>query len=601
VSAAKGDADRVEVGNDVTLGPTANQISVREVLTKFNADFAQVAHAVENGEFALWVGSGISRQAPSLGNLIERAFDYLRERAIDPATATTYLPALEEALSLAELAPADVQAQYTQSLAAWPEHDAIIERLWTKYSRVLDIRVPGTDADFMLWEAIDIRRAFENPAPPAAEHLCIAVLVLEGAVQAIASANWDGFIETAVERLSNGVPGVMQVVVDPDQLRGPAGRARLLKFHGCIVYAAREPLIFRRFLTGSYTQIMGWPEAAEFAAMCNAVVGLATAQKTLVLGLSIQDNNLQTLFVRARALHAWPWPCAPAAPAHIFCEDRIQQGQRDVLRLSYGEAYNRDPTAVHDATLLRAWGEKVLIALVLKLVADKLRRLMELGLIALGRGAIAVALGPLLEALRDDIADLAVPTPNVQNRTAFVNKAISIWSRMLSLFRSGALPPNPEAYEALSSSTLNLIAADQNAQGMGFGRLAVALALLQNGRQTGLWELRQPVSSDLTSGAMTARALRPGAMDRPLFLVKSATEAIALKSGGAFTTDNTIVIHADNAWRQMAGGAVSARRVRAAPGRTGHIGETHVSLGDLLARCDDAATLQREFVAEMML
>jgi hypothetical protein len=601
VSTAEGDADRVEMGDDVALAPTANQISVREVLAKFKAEFAQVAHAVENGEFALWVGSGISRQAPNLGNLIERAFDFIRERAINPATAEDYLPALEEALNLAETAPASVRTLYAQPLAVWPEHDAIIERLWTEYSRVLDIRVPGTDVDFILWDAIDIRTAFENPAPPAAEHLCIAVLILEGAIQAIASANWDGFIEAAVERLSNGVPGVMQVVVDPDQMRGPPGRARLLKFHGCIVHATREPLVFRRFLTGSYTQIMGWPEAAEFAAMCNAVVGLATTQKTLVLGLSIQDNNLQTLFARARALHAWPWPCAPGAPAHIFCEDSIQQGQRDVLRLSYGEAYNRDPAAVHNATLLRAWGEKVLIALVLKLLTDKLARLMELGLVALGKGPIAVALGPLLETLRDDIADLAVPAPAVQNRTVFVNEAISIWSRMLSLFRSGALPVRSEAYEALCSSTPNLIAADQNAQNMGFGRLGIALSLLQNGRQTGLWELRQPVSNDLTSGAMTARALRSDGVDRPLFVVKSATEAIALKCAGAFANDNAIIVHADNAWHQMAGGSVSARRVRTAPGRTGHIGETHVSLGDLLARSADVATLQREFVAEMML
>ncbi|MBN9149724.1 SIR2 family protein [Nitrobacter sp.] len=584
----------------MALAPTANQISVREVLRKLNAEFAPMAHAVENGEFALWVGSGISRQAPNLGSLIERAFDYIRERAINPATAATYLPALEEALGLAEIEPANVQAKYAEPLATWPEHDAIIDRLWTKYSRVLDIRVPGTDADFILWDAIDIRRAFENPAPPAAEHLCIAVLILEGAVQAIASANWDGFIEAAVERLSNGVPGVVQVVVDPDQLREPPGRARLLKFHGCIVHATQEPLVFRRFLTGSYTQIMGWPEAADVAAMRNAVVGLATTQKTLVLGLSIQDNNLQTLFARARAVHAWPWPCAPASPAHIFCEDSIQQGQRDVLRLSYGDAYNGDPAAIHDATLLRAWGEKVLIALVLKLLADKLARLMELGLVALGKGPIAIALKPSLETFRDEIAEFAVPGPGTQNRTAVVNEAIALWSRMLSLFRSGALPSSREAYETLSSSTPNLLAADQNAQNMGLGRLAIALSLLQDGRRAGLWELRRPASNDLPSGAMTARALRPDGMDRPLFVVKSATEAIALKSKGAFANDNAIVVHADNAWHQMAGG-VSARRVRAAPGRTGQIGETHVSLGDLLARCGDAATLQREFVAEMML
>jgi hypothetical protein len=272
-----------------------------------------------------------------------------------------------------------------------------------------------------------------------------------------------------------------------------------------------------------------------------------------------------------------------------------------VLRLSYGEAYNGNPAAVHEGTLLRAWGEKVLIALVLKLLADKLIRLMELALTALGERAIAAALERLLTALRNDIADLAVADPGVQNRTPFVNRAIAVWSRMLSLFRSGALPANSHAYETLSSSTPQLIAADLNAQAMGLGYLGVALSLLQHGRSVGLWELRPPASDDLTSGAMTARASRPGGIERPLFVVKSATEAIALKSNGAFANDNAIVVHADDAWHRMVGGGASARRVRTAPGRTGHVGETHVSLGDLLARCGDPATLQQEFVAEMML
>lgn len=585
----------------MALDATAEQITVQEVLAKFEGEFAPVARGVENAEFALWVGSGISRRAPNLGNLIEQAFDYIRERAIAPATATAFVPALEEALALAEVEPASVAAQYGQPLAAWPQHDAIIDRLWTKYSRVLDIRIAGKDADFVLWEAIDVRRAFEHPAPPAAEHLCIAVLILEGAVQAVASANWDGFIEAAIERLINGIPGIIQVVVDPDQLRAPPGRAKLLKFHGCIVHATREPLVFRRYLTGSYTQIMDWPETAAFAAMRNAVVGLATTQKTLVLGLSIQDSNLQTIFARAKAVHAWPWPSAPEAPAHVFCEDSIQQGQRDVLRLSYEDRYNDDPAAVHKATLLRAWGEKVLIALVLKLLGDKLARLMELGLTALGKGPIATALEPLIKSLRDDIAGLAVPLPGSNDRSAFANQAIALWSRMLSLFRSGALPANPQAYEALSSSTLNLIAADQNAQAMGLGRLGVALALLQYGRAAGHWQLSQPTSNDLISGAMTAKASRPGGVDRPLFLVKSATDAIALQSNGAFANDNAIVVHADDTWHRMAGGSASARRVRAAPGRTGHVGEIHVSLGDLLSRCDDAVTLKQEFISEMIL
>lgn len=585
----------------MALAPTANDISVREVLAKFETEFAAVAHAVENGEFALWVGSGISRQAPNLGHLIERAFDFIRERAIDPGTAAAYLPALEEVLVLAEVAPSIVQSQYHEPLAGWPEHEAIINRLWNRYSRVLDVRIPGTSADFILWDAIDIRRAFENPARPAAEHLCIAILILEGAVQNIASANWDGFIEDAVQQLSNGVPGVLQVVVDPVQLRGPAGRARLLKFHGCIVHASRESDIFRRFLTGSHTQIMDWPENAASAAMRHAVVGLATSQKTLVLGLSIQDSNLQTIFARAREVHAWPWLGAPAAPAHVFCEDNIQQGQRDVLRLAYGDEYNDNPAAIHEATLLRAWGEKVLIALVLKLLSDKLCRLMELDLGALGKEPIAGELAPSLKALREAIADFAVPDAGSQNRIACVNQAITLWSRMVAMFRSGALPTNPTTYEALSNSTLNLIATDQNARAMGLGRLGVALSLLQCGHGAGLWQLSQPASYDLASGTLAARALRPDGVNRPLFLVKSATEAIALKTNGAFTNNGAIVVHADDTWHRSAGGGQSARRVRAAPGRTGHVDETHVSLGNLLTRCADAMTLQAEFVQEMML
>lgn len=585
----------------MAVSPKANEITVREVLAKFETEFASVANAVENGEFALWVGSGISRQAPNLGNLIERAFDYIREKAIDAATTAAFMPALEEVLRLAEVVPVQVQAQYGQPLAEWQEHHAIIDRLWEKYSRVLDLRIAGTPVDFILWDAIDIRQAFAQPAPPAAEHLCIAILVLEGAVRDIASANWDGFIEAAVDRLSNGVQDVMQVVVDPDQLRGPASRARLLKFHGCIVHAALEPIVFRRFLTGSYSQIMSWPEKGEFAAMRNAVVGLATTHKTLVLGLSIQDSNLQSLFARAREAHAWPWPCAPTAPAHIFCEDQIQQGQLDVLRLAYGDRYNDNPAALHAATLLQAWGEKVLIALVLRLLADKLIRLMETALTILGKDQISRTLVPLLITLRNDISSLAIPNPASQSRTAFVNMAIALWSRMISTFRSGILPASADTYETLNNSSLNLIGTDQNAQAMGLGHLGIALSLLQYGRESGLWELRQPISGDLKSGAMTARALRPDAVDRPLFVVRSATEAIALKRNGGFSNDKVIVVHADDSWHQMVAGAPSSRRVRTAPGRTGHIGETHVSLGDLLARCGDTASLQREFVSEIML
>ena len=417
-------------GNKImAMAPTADQISVREVLAKYEADFAAMARAVENGEFALWVGSGISRGGPNLGDLLERALEFLRIRAIQAATADIYRPAFEDALRLADVEPADLSGQFATPLADWPEHNAIIDKLWNNYSRVLNIRIKGEPADFILWEAINIRAAFAHPAPPAAEHLCIAILILEGAVGTIASANWDGLIEAAIARLTAGGQGPLRVVVVPDQLREAARRPRLLKFHGCIIHATQNPEAFRKYLTGSRTQITEWPDNPMFAAMRHTVIDVATNQKSLVVGLSIQDHNLQSTFSKAKQVNPWPWPCAPQAPGHVFCEDVITEGQSDILKIVYGDAYSENVDAIHASTHLRAWGEQALLALVLKLIADKLHKLMELALNEARRASLTTEFATLLMGLRDHVADLAIG-----DRTAFTNTAIGSWSRLLSLF-----------------------------------------------------------------------------------------------------------------------------------------------------------------------
>lgn len=583
----------------MAIVPTATQITVTEVLRKLDAEFEAVARAVENGEFALWVGSGISRRAPSLGGLIDRAMEFMRVRAVDDATSATYIPALHAAIQLAARDPTTLEHRFSTPYTAWSEAEAITGALWNKYSRVLDIRISGTQPDFILWDAIDIRAEFAPPIPPAAQHLCIAILVLEGAVGTIASANWDGFIEVAVNRLSGGVAGVLQVVVDPAQMRDPPGRAQLLKFHGCIVHASDDPARYRRYLTGSHTQIIDWPEEPRFAAMRGLVVSAATNMKTLVLGLSIQDANLQNVFTKAKAVHPWPWPCAPAAAAaHIFCEDRVTEGQRDVLRVVYGDAYNDNIEAIESGSHIRAWAEQVLIALVLRVVADKLTKLMGIWLAAAGKAPIAGDLEPSIVDLRNSIADLATLDAVDESRTPATNRGIQLWSRMLAIFRTGALPASADAYETLSPSRLGLLAADPNSLSNGLGQLAITLALLQYGIVAGRWTIAEPETSDVAAGCATARGSRAGASARPVFMVKSAAEAITLQERGAFANNNAVVIHADDTWLRI---GVSARRVSGAPGRTGHIVPIHVSVSEMVGRCGNAAELHRAFAAELIL
>ncbi|NKK11582.1 hypothetical protein GFL93_38250 [Rhizobium leguminosarum bv. viciae] len=583
--------------------PNADEVTVREVLDLFDGHFASVAGGVAKGEFAFWIGSGISRKAPNLGGLIELGIESLRVRAMDPATTATFFQKFEQALKMGEGALDELRPYYHQPFKSWPKSDAIRTKLWNKYSRFLDIRIAGQPADYMLWEAIDIRQAFANPVQPAAEHICLAILILEGAVHEVASANWDGFIEAAVSELSGGADGLLQVVVDPNHLRSGAGIARLIKFHGCIRHATDEPDIFRPFLTGSHTQITEWPDQPKFAAVVAAVTGLATNLHSLVMGLSIQDANLQGVFSKAKKANPWPWPPDPDAPGHVFCEDKIKEGQQDVLKIVYGAHYTDHMEAIEAASHLRSWAEQVLIALVLNVLSRKLASLMSDRLHGLGCGVPTNDVVSFLHDLRNFIAELAVTDAADESRTPYVKQAISVWSRVLAVFRTGGLPTITGRYEKVSASGPKQLLADANAVATRLGDFGIAMSLLYHGQAGGHWRLEARSNEPLEAGALAAQGTWDGAPLRPIFVVKGAGEAVGLDKAGALADNNAIVIHSDSTWSDMTEGSGSPRRVRKAPGRTGRLPAPtrHVSLQKILERGEDANGLMKELVSELSL
>jgi hypothetical protein len=310
--------------------------------------------------------------------------------------------------------------------------------------------------------------------------------------------------------------------------------------------------------------------------------------------------NLQAVFTEATAINPWPWPCEPAAPGHVFCEDEIKQGQVDVLRLVYGGAYNGNIVDIHRASHMRAWGEQVLIALVLKTIARKLTCLMELALAAIGKTALCAPLTESLNDLRDLVAEGATIDVIDECRTPAVNEGIALWSRLLSVFRGGTLQGDPTAYEPISQSTAAMLAADQNARSANLGQLAVTLALLGYGRSSGKWSVKPRTGDELPAGVLSLQADRPGAPVRPVFLVKSVSEAIRLQSNGACANDNALVIHSDDTWHRTM--AVRSRRSPgSAPGRTGTLEPSHVSVGEMLRTSGDIDGLCETFVTEVLL
>lgn len=571
---------------------TASEITVSEVIEKFDHDFSTFAKAVGKGEFAFWIGSGISRNAPNLGDLLGKAIEFLRAESADEDANGRFTTALKELLEIAEVDPAILNEQACMPFSEWPNREAMVTKLWSKYSEVLDLRVAGEARDYILWDAIDIRRAFEDPPAPAIEHLCVAALILEGTVRNIASANWDTFVEQAVERLVGNPANVLQVIVDPNHLRNPPGQARLLKFHGCIRHAQDDPETFRDYLTGSTTQITEWPQNPLFTAVRNEILSIATNQKALVMGLSIQDQNLHQTFSSAKQANPWPWPCEPNAPGYVFCQDQLTRGQKAVLKLVYGESYDANAAEISASSHLRAWPEQVLIALLLQVIFDKLDHLMSAWLNGLGKEGLSTELSASLKECLKFGASLAT-----DDRQAFFSHALTVWPRLLSLFRRGMLP-NSGAYEPVSATSLAQIAGDEIAHDSNLGKLALGLCLLNRGRAEDIWSFSVVESEEIEGGSFSVKGTWEGAQARPVFIVKSVTEAICLEKDGAFESEGAIVLHSDDLWPQLRPEGASARTPRSSPGRTSSVRTSHISLEQLVQNSEGVDSLSAEFVQE---
>lgn len=302
--------------------PAAATISVRETLDLLDGSFLTFAEGVGQGRYAIWLGSGISRdRVPDLKGVIKKVLSYLRDR-INPADPNCrFLIAVKEILKLAELSSAEeAGVALDRSVDYWASLPVILQRLTGCYALLLDIQVAGEATDFLLWNVVDVPGTFAAMIPDC-EHLCIAILAIEGVIPDVASANWDGLVEAAVVELDGVGSNMLRVCVRSDDLREPRLRARLMKFHGCAIRAANDPSTYRPLLVGRQSQITAWPHNAAWGPVRNELVSLAVTKPTLMIGLSAQDHNIQDIFSQAQATMRWPWPSDP--PAYVFAADEL--------------------------------------------------------------------------------------------------------------------------------------------------------------------------------------------------------------------------------------------------------------------------------------
>ena len=523
------------------VAPKANAatITVAETLQLLDGPFSEFAEGVARAEYALWLGSGISRErVDDLHVIARRVLIHISDASQAEGGRGPYTEAVGRAVNMALTAGERAAVQISSPAATWPHLPLIVERLVGRYADLLDIRVNARSDDYLLWDVVDVRSTYAGDnLEPDCEHLAVAILALEGIFPAIASANWDGLVEKAIAQLTGGNPDIVAVCVRADDMRAAARRSQLYKYHGCAVLAKKDEARYREYIIGRSSQITDWPHDPRFAVMKNKLVGLTSTARTLMVGLSAQDSNIQDIFSAGRAMMTWPYPSHP--PAYVFAEDSLGADQEKLLKCVYRDAFTPNQKAIEAGAKIPAYGKSLLSALVLNVLGQKIVALIGL---ATAPSLTDTERGKLLSGvigLRNQLA--AGVGSSGADKLAFMRSLIAALTQTLAMFRGDSAALVRDLYGPVGVFPVGQQGADPQLQASAMPELAVLLGLLGIGREEEGWTLARPADGPaagtvvITSSAIRAR--------QKLFAVADSEVLSRLVLDGVVNEDdpNTIV------------------------------------------------------------
>ena len=569
----------------------AFDISVRDTLKLLDGPFEPFAAGVSNGLYAFWLGSGISfERAPRLYDLVCKVIEYVRSR-IDPANPhCKFGRSMQEILTLASASKEErARSKFDEAFTSWPDQDAIASRLVNSYAKLLGQTVDGEEPDYLLWTVIDVGATFADPAmTPDVEHLCLATLSLEGTVSEMLSANWDPLVERAVDILTDGNAALSPTVVArPVDLQLPRKKTRLIKFHGCAVKAQAAPDQYRQWLVASNDQVAAFCTQANNQGLVTALTHIVESKRTLMLGLSAQDANIQSIFNKAANELTWRLDDPP--PSYVFSEQDLGMDQRSLLNNVYRDQVTpANRAAVYEAARIQAYARRLLTALLLDVWSRKLQALINLapGLLPqVERQSLCTG----IVSLRNHLADAAEP------KLEFIDALLNRFGRACKLLRDGQIEHPNVRFEPITNDVVSALAGNPALGVLGLREAAVALGLVGMGLISNHWVV-EAESLDKESGVLAMTGKGSAAARTKVYLTASAAGAALLRSEGHLVeAESPLLIQSQKLAVPM------TRSPRGSSGRTGLPKAREVSISTLLQTYATADDLYEAFRQELAL
>jgi hypothetical protein len=512
-----------------------------------------------------------------LDGVLSKLLENLRQRIT--GADCEHHRAFDKILGLADLSDGErAQVDLAQPVGSWPIHGALIERLWSKYSKVLGTEVQGQPLDYLLWDVLEFATTFAVQKADA-EHLAIAMLVLEGVVSDLATANWDGLLEAAMVEL--GRPNeTFRVAVTGGDLHGPLGIGTLYKFHGCANRAIANEAEYRPLLVAREAAITHWAQNQRFPQMREQLRALIARSRTLMIGLSGQDTNIQQLF----GANGWVWNSVPAPI--VFAAQELSEGQKSILEGAYQGDYEANRDQIRTDATLPAFGKPLLLALLLRTMFGKLAVLAGL-LTSPGVGAAGKQ--SLVEGLK--ALERAATQAGNSNRYECARTIAALMGRVAEQFLGGPGSAGRRPYMPLSSQPAHLMQQDPAVGFSGRPEAAAALGLIGQGLVANQWSVAVDDPEQPTSGAL--RLVAPAAEAR-VFLAANDENINQLVASGAFDeADDDVVV--------ICSRKVTPRQQRSPfkSWRTGKAPPRYVSVSDLLEGSASFDEVQSRFNSEV--
>lgn len=561
--------------------------TVKTALAALRANHLGVLDDVVRGDRVLWIGSGVSRgQVPDVVELIRMILSFLQDRMTSTDANDSHFVALRRIV--AARLPGEL-ASFDADPRTWAVPNDL-ESLRSHYSEILAEEVDPHPSDYLLWDAVNVRETYGSPnIAPGPQHVLLGILIQEGVIRSIASANWDGLIEAAASAC-DGSARTLAVLVSNDDFRTQRGDAELYKFHGCAVRARTAPDDYRAYLVAQTVDIVRWNTEDRFRAVREKLGTLAETRKAVLLGLSAQDYDI--LGAVAGATKRQPWPWIQDSPAYFFAEPSVQNGHRNIMKIAYGETYDTHRNDIAPRSTAGMYSGPVLGALVVHTIVRKLQA-------SISRATdinINPGLTASLEAGVERLADRALTYAGC-DLARLVSLLIGGYASLVGRYLEPAQIAPPGRYRSVAPGTLRDIAAKPEPILMNVPEFAVLLGLLGVGEDQKLWQLRIECGLSADRGVLAVLSVHRATSTR-IVLVRDARAASEFKSSEIWQSASTplVVIQASGERpAPMARGL--ARRIGSA--RKSHPVQKEAWLSEIRQHAADTSSLLDAFRAEV--